>query len=315
MRIVRHAWLFSFLLAVPAPAPAQTVNDGEWLLERGDQAGFVRLTLRYGTRPENSSWTNDDVPLRQLDGLAAEAWQGSGVTVHFRIVRDAGTLACDGWFDHGKGSGHFEYTPSAQFVADLAHRGIGAPTPRQQFQMTMANLGIDLVDELAREGYERPSVDDLTRMATHGVDRAYLLSLDSAHYRLGSPAALIRMRDHGVDRDFIAELDAAGYRNLAVEQLVRVRDHGVDGDFIEELRDAGYKPSDIEELVETRDHGVDARYAKELKDVGLHDLSLSQLRRARDHGLTAGFVRRVASHGYTSLSLDELIRLRDRGLD
>jgi hypothetical protein len=194
MRLARQAWLFPFLLTVSVSA--QTVTDGQWLLERGDQAGFVRLTLSYGTRPTNSSWTNDDVPLRQLDGLAAAAWHGSGVVVHFRIVRDAGTLACDGWFDRGKGSGHFEYTPSTQFVADLARRGIGAPTSKQQFQMTMANLGIDLVDELAREGYERPSVDDLTRMATHGVDRTYLLSLDSAHYRLGSPAALIRTRDH-----------------------------------------------------------------------------------------------------------------------
>jgi len=239
MRFARRAWLL--LLLVARPASAQAVTDGQWLVDRGDSPGLVRLTLRYGVRPENDSWTSNDVPLRQLEGLPADAWRGSGVVVHFRIARDAGTLACDGWFAAGKGSGHFEYTPNPQFVSDLARRGIGTPSPKQQLEMTMANLGIDLVDELSRQGYERPRVDDLARMATHGVDLEYLKALDSAKYRLGDPAALIRMRDHGVDSDFIAELAAAGYNHLPAEELVRVRDHGVDGDFIADLRDAGYR--------------------------------------------------------------------------
>lgn len=152
MRFARR-WLLALLLAVPASA--QTVTDGQWLLERGGTAGLVRLTLRYGAHHESDNWTNDDVPLRQLEGLPADAWQGGGA-VHFRVVRDAGTLTCEGWFARSSGSGHFVYAPNAQFAAELARRGIGAPTEKQQFQMTMANVGIDLVDELAREGYERP---------------------------------------------------------------------------------------------------------------------------------------------------------------
>src|SRR2546428_10237128 len=44
----------------------------------------------------------------------------------------AGTLDCEGWFDSGKGSGHFTYQPNPDFVAELAKRGVNAPTAWEQ---------------------------------------------------------------------------------------------------------------------------------------------------------------------------------------
>src|SRR5256712_8490341 len=82
----------------------------------------------------------------------------------------AGTLDCEGWFDGGKGSGHFTYQPSPDFVAELAKRGIDAPTAWEQFQMTMAGVGLELVDELARQKYDRPTASELRRMAKARVD-------------------------------------------------------------------------------------------------------------------------------------------------
>jgi hypothetical protein len=90
--------------------------------------------------------------LTQLVGLSATEMGGPGVTVHFKIVRSAGTLTCEGWFDDGKGSGHFTYQPNPDFVAELAKRGINAPT------------------------------GDLVRLRDHGVDRDYIASLREAGY-------------------------------------------------------------------------------------------------------------------------------------
>ncbi|HEV8400741.1 MAG TPA: hypothetical protein VGQ18_13000, partial [Gemmatimonadales bacterium] len=101
------------------------------------------------------------MPLGEFVGLSAAEMRGSGVTVHFKIVRSAGTLDCDGWFDSGKGSGHFTYQPNPGFVAELAKRGVNAPTDWEQFQMTMAGVGLDLVDELARQKYDRPTAAEL----------------------------------------------------------------------------------------------------------------------------------------------------------
>src|SRR5438876_8336831 len=249
-------------LAAPVLSAQQRAvpSDGQWLIEPGERSGNVRLTIRYGERRYSDNWNSqDDVPMSQLVGLSAAEMGGAGTTVHFKIVRSAGTLTCEGWFDDGKGSGHFTYQPNPDFVVELAKRGINGapPTAWEQFQMTMAGVGLDLVDELARQKYDRPTARDLTRMATHGVDLEYVRDIGARGYHLRDSESLVRMRDHGVDPEFIESLNRAGYKDLSDEELVRVRDHGVDPDFIASLGSAGYKNLSIEALVRLRDHGVD----------------------------------------------------------
>ena len=281
--------LASFLAAPVLSAQHRVPSGGLWLIEPSERSGIVRLTIRYGERRYSDNWNSqDDVPVSQLVGLSAADMRGSGVTVHFKIVRSAGTLDCEGWFDDGKGSGHFTYQANSDFAAELAKRGINGPPPTawEQFQMTMADVGLELVDELARQKYERPTAAELARMATHGVDLEYVRDIGARGYHLADAKSLIRMRDHGVDPDFIESLTSAGYKDLSAEELVRVRDHGIDGDYIADMKEMGYAPSDPEELVESRDHGV-----------------------------TRGFIQRVKARGYGNPSLDEVIRLRDRGLE
>jgi hypothetical protein len=306
--------LVVFLAAPVLSAQHPVPSGGQWLIEPGEHQGIVRLTIRYGERRYSDSWdTQEDVPSSELVGLSPADMGGSGTTVHFMIVRSAGTLTCEGRFDEGKGSGHFTYQPNPDFVAELAKRGINAPTAWEQFSMTMAGVGVDLVDELKREGYDRPTAGDLARMGTHGVDLEYVRDIGARGYHLRDSKSLVRMRDHGVDPEFIESLDSAGYRNLGAEDLVRLRDHGVEGDYIAEMKAVGYAPSNPEELVESRDHGVDPSYITSLRQAGYEHLSLQELRRARDHGVTRGFIQRVKDRGYGKPSLDEVIRLRDRG--
>ena len=313
MRFAALLLAFVCTRAVPALAAQDPVpSGGQWLIEPGDHTGKVQLNIRYGDGRHSSNWGRD-VPLSELVGLSTADMGGSGATVHFKIVRSAGTLDCEGWFRGGNGSGHFTYQPNAGFVADLAKRGINAPTAWEQFEMTMAGVGLDLVDELQRQGYDRPTAGGLARMATHGVDLEFVRDLGARGYKLRDSESLVRMRDHGVNPEFIASLDDAGYKNLAAESLVRLRDHGVSEDYITEMKALGYAPADPEELVESRDHGVDPSYIRSLKEAGYERLSLAELRRARDHGVTRAFIERVKGR-YGNQSLDEVIRLRDRGL-
>src|SRR5438093_11555041 len=203
--------LVSFLAAPILSAQHTVPSGGQWLIEPGEHPGTVQLTVRYGERRYSDNWNSqDDVPLSQLVGLSAAEMGGSGVTVHFKIVRSAGTLDCEGWFDGGKGSGHFTYQPNPDFVAELAKRGINAPTDWEQFQMTMAGVGLDLVDELARQKYDRLSAAELARMATHGVDLEYVRDIGAIGYHLSDSESLVRMRDHGVDPAFIESLNRRG---------------------------------------------------------------------------------------------------------
>ena len=239
--------LTSLLIAPVLSAQRAVPSGGQWLIEPGDHAGTIQLSVRYGERGYSSNWSRD-VPLGEFVGLSAADMRGSGVTVHFKIVRSAGTLDCEGWFEGGKGSGHFTYQPNPGFAAELARRGIGAPTEWEQFTMTMAGVGLDLVDELKRQKYETPTTAELARMGTHGADLEYLRNVGRLGYRLGNSAGLVRMRDHGVDPDFIESLNGAGYRNLDAEALVRLRDHGVSEDYIADMKEMGYAPADPEDL-------------------------------------------------------------------
>ena len=172
--------LVAGFLAAPVLSAQHTVpSGGQWLIEPADHAGRVQLTIRYGEDRHSSDWGRD-VPLSELVGLSAAEMGGSGATVHFKIVRSAGTLSCEGWFADGKGSGHFTYQANSEFVAELAKRGINAPTDWEQFQMTMAGVGLELVDELQRQGYDRPTAGELARMATHGVDLEYVRAIRRA---------------------------------------------------------------------------------------------------------------------------------------
>ena len=123
--------LIAFLAAPLLSAQRVVPSGGQWLIEPGERSAIIRLTIRYGERRSRDNWNSqDDVPLSQLVGLSAADMGGSGVTVHFKIVRSAGTLTCEGWFEGGKGSGHFTYQPNPDFVAELAKRGINGPPRR-----------------------------------------------------------------------------------------------------------------------------------------------------------------------------------------
>ncbi len=212
--------LIAFLAAPLLSAQRVVPTGGQWLIEPGERSGIVRLTIRYGERRSWDNWNSqDDVPLSQLVGLSAADMRGSGVTVHFKIVRSAGTLDCEGWFDDGKGSGHFTYQPNPDFVAELAKRGVTGPPPTawEQFQMTVADVGLELVDELARQKYERPTAAELARMATHGVDLEYVRDIGARGYHLSDSKSLVRMRDHGVNPEFIESLNNAGHKNLGAD--------------------------------------------------------------------------------------------------
>src|SRR5882724_11671126 len=242
------ALLATVLIVTPLAAQRAVPSDGQWLIDRYERTGKLHLDIRYGEDGHSSSWGRP-IALSELTGLSTGEMEGAGATVHFKIVRAAGTLACDGYFAHGQGSGHFTYQPNPDFVTQLAQRGVDRPTAWEQFTMTMAGMGLDLVDELKGQKYETPTSRELARMASHGVDLEYVRQIGARGYHMGEAERLVKMRDHGVDAEFIAALDHAGYRDLETEDLVRVRDHGVDPEFIASLDRAGYQHLSLERLV------------------------------------------------------------------
>ena len=301
-----------------SPTPLQTAGapevTGTWEVHLSGTPGQVQLTVRRGRSTNSRTMALAD--LERLAGTTlASASKVPASTVHFPIRREAGTFTIDGTCRNKACAGTFSFEPSATFGAELAKRGIGRPTPEDQFHLAVADIGIAYLDTLAAAGYAKPDLRTLVRAAQHGVDAGYVKEMAALGYRVGTVETLIRLRDHGVDPEYVRGMAANGLEKLSADDLVRGRDHGVDPEYVRGLAALGYRDLSLDALVNARDHGVDPEYVRGMAANGLQKLSLDELVRARDHGVDPEYVRGMAELGYKAVALDALIRMRDHGVD
>lgn len=319
MRAIASLFTVAAALAAAAIIPsagAQTAADTVgWTIEGKDgDPGRVQLSLTRKL-PRGQWMHSNTVSLSDLGGVtAAQLADASGAPVAFRIVRHAGTLECEGIARRGRGTGECAFRPDRGFVSALSSRGVGTATDQQLFSLAMGNIGLDFVDELDRQKYARPTVDDLIRAGDHGARLDYLRLMGGLGYRVGTLSALIEMRDHGVTADFVSDLVRHGVRDISAGDLVRLRDHGVSPAFVGEMRTLGYSGLGVEQLIRLRDHGVSASYVRELADHGIKGMAPELLVRLRDHGVSASFVGEMSRLGYNRFGPSDLIRLRDHGV-
>lgn len=309
-------------LLLTSAARAQQAYSGQWLIDAKPQSEKVHLNLRYrrsekkaGSELDFNNSTSFDIPIAQLSGLTpTQIMSAAGGQVKFQLVRDAGTVECEGWFKDGHGAGHFVFTPNAGFAAELTKRGYAAPTVEQQFMMAFHTVDLNLIEELRIQGFKQPTTSLLVRMGTHGVRLNYMKELHGLGYRVKSAEELIRMVDHGVSLRYIRNLAALGYERLSVEQLVRAADHGVSSEYIRNVQSAGYGRLALEEFVRMADHGVSSKYMLALSELGYKQLPVEQLIKLADHGVSSRYVRALKSLGYENVPVEQLIKLVDHGV-
>jgi beta-lactamase regulating signal transducer with metallopeptidase domain len=307
MAVVRAA-LMPIDSPPPVPAPGAQEFTGTWDVHLSSDPGQVQLTVRSGHSTHGRT-----MALADLERLAGTTL-ASASTVHFPIRREAGTFTIDGTCRNSACAGTFVFEPSATFGAELAKRGIGRPTPQDQFYLAVADIGIAYLDTLAAAGYATPDLRTLVRAAQHGVDGAYVKEMAALGYRLGTVDPLIRLRDHGVDPEYVRGMAENGLAKLSANDLVRGRDHGVDPDYVHDLAALGFGGLGLDALVEARDHGVDPTYIRDMQSLG-HKLTIDGFTRTRDHGVDPDYVRGLASLGYDGLTDDALVSARDHGVD
>jgi hypothetical protein len=246
----------AFALAAQAQEPPRL----DWRLDRWD--GDLQLTLSYRT-DHGSSVDSHPVKFGEFAGLTeAQLAAPSLTTVTFQIRRDAGDFDCDGSARADRASGTCDFRANPAFAGVLKAHGIGPANGADLFQLAYADIGRAYLDELARQGYATPTVDDLRRAGQHGVTLAYVRDMGQAGYRAGALSELIRIRDHGVNQRYVQALKDAGYAHPSLEELLRARDHGVSAQYIASLAAAGYRGLPLETLVRLRDHGVTGPFAE-----------------------------------------------------
>lgn len=310
--------LLGLMLVVSLTAAAKTRDssspaEGDWKIEpQQGESGKIQFQLhREWTNENGHSVVSSSFDLRRedLSGLRREDWTSDHADVAFDLVRDAGTVHCQGVMRHGRGIGEYTFEPDARFAEEVERAGYGTPTPDE-----MMRFAIHDVDRTYLRGFQgrHDRIEDLIRFKVHDVTPAFVNTMSAGGYRDLSADDIVRFKVHGVDPSFVRELGGLGYDRPSPDDLVRLKVHGVSADYIRDLLAlASPKPS-MDDMIRMHIHGVEASYVKELRDAGFDRLPADDLVRLKVHGVSPGEARRARSRDRAS-TVDDVIRLKVRG--
>src|SRR5262249_59142573 len=91
---------------------AEAPMTGEWILDMRPAPNFVYFSIHRRSERGGSFSSSSDIRADSIKGLSEAQASSNGSPVSFQVVRDAGTLNCEGWFKQGKGSGTFTFVPN-----------------------------------------------------------------------------------------------------------------------------------------------------------------------------------------------------------
>jgi hypothetical protein len=235
------------------------------------------------------------VPLAKLTGLT-----GADGDSKFTYRAAAGTIDFDGHFSAAQGAGHFRFTPSDEFVRDMAQLGYTdfkedslliyavhdlspsvvrelkamgyQPSRRELDDVAIFDINPEAIREFARLGYPNLTLRELVNMRVGNVDASYINALRDLGYTNLSAHEISETAILGVKPDYIRELRGAGLKNLTLRELRDLRIGNITAKRIEAYRAAGYSDLTAHQLSEMGIMGVTPEYIKEMNDIGIHDL-------------------------------------------
>jgi hypothetical protein len=259
---------------------AQTTLSGDWKAEVKSEKSpdklylsFERRTEKGGRNQHGSSFNYSD-----LQGLSREQAQAGGA-VKFSLVREAGTIECEGNFANGKGAGTFRFTANPQFVSAMKTRGFDfeADTSRRRsqnieerlFSAAMVNVTTALADDLISANFGNLDTEDLFKAAIFKVDSKFMREMKASGFPNLGMEELVKARIFKIDADFVKEVVAMGFDKEPFESLVKMRIFKVTPEFIAEARNEGLTNLDIEDLVKMRIFKIDSAFIREARTEGV----------------------------------------------
>ena len=268
---------------------AQSAVTGTWdasIKEKSPdkiQLSFERKT-DHGRNQNSSSYSYSE-----LQGLSAQQSNGR---VTFRLVRDAGTIECEGTFANGRGSGTFTFVPNRSYVDAMRSRGFdfekswkdndddSATLDDRLFTAAMLNVSTALADDLRSANFPNLDVGDLFK------------------------AAIFK-----IDGKFMAEMKATGFPNLGMEELVKARIFKIDADFVRKIKDMGFGTTDFENLVKYSIFKVTPEFLADLKAEGLTNLTSEDVVKARIFKIDADFIRKARAE-VPDANMETLVQMK-----
>ena len=290
MRAV-YSLAFVMLVAGAEAAVAQGVLTGDWTAStKTEESDKINLSFERRTERGGRSQMGSTYAYADLQGLSREQ-AVSGGPVKFSLVREAGTIDCEGSFQNGRGSGTFRFTGNRSFVSAMKSRGFDfetkpsashheRDTENRLFAATTLNVTTALADDLLSADFGKLDVDDLFK------------------------AAIFK-----VDSKFMREMKATGFPNLRMEELVKARIFKIDADFVRQVAEMGLEKGSFESLVKMRIFKVTPEFIAEARSEGLENLSVEDLVKMRIFNIDGEFIRQAKADG-VPLEVEKLVQER-----
>ena len=278
--------IFAFLLALTVSAQeaitgtwradTKTKWDKEDKQEKADAAEKIYLSFERRTEKGGRSQNGHTYNYSELTGLSKQQALGSGA-VKFSLVREAGTIDCEGTFTDGKGAGTFRFTPNMQFVSAMKSRGFDfEKSPKENgevnerlFAAATLNVTTALADDLLSANFGPLDCDDLFKAAIFKIDSKFMREMKASGFPNLGMEDLVKARIFKIDADFVREVAGMGFNNEPFESLVKMRIFKVTPEFINEVRAEGLTNLDVEDLVKMRIFKIDGAFIRQARAEGV----------------------------------------------
>jgi hypothetical protein len=267
---------------------AQTATSGEWhgdSTKQKDGKIYLSFEMRTARGGHNQNGSNYDYA--DLEGLTRD--QAQNGKVNFRLVREAGTIECQGTFTDGKGAGTFTFTPNRGFIDAMKSRGF-------DFEKSAAKHEGDLEDRL----FAATTIGVTTKLAD---------DLLSANFGPLDVEDLFKAAIFKITPEFMAEMKATGFPNMGMEELVKARIFKIDADYVRQMRDMGFEKENFEGLVKFRIFKVTPEFLNELKAEGFSNLSSEEVVKFRIFNIDSDFIRKAKAED-PNVTVEDLVQMK-----
>ena len=271
---------------------AQNVITGEWTAdtrsEKQEKDGKIQLSFERNKGANHHNQFGSSFAYEDLQGLTREQAQNGKVS--FRLVREAGTIECEGTFVNGKGSGTFRFTPDSGYLGAMKSRGFdfekatgkgGEGVEDKQLSAAMLNVTTALADDLKSVGFGDLDVEDLFK------------------------AAIFK-----IDSKFMAEMKATGFPDLKMEDLVKARIFKIDADYVKQVKDMGFaEKADFEGLVKFRIFKITPEFLSALKAEGFTNLSSEEVVKFSIFKIDPEFIRKAKAED-PNVTVEDMVKMK-----
>jgi hypothetical protein len=286
MRRRLATFTFALLVSMAGLVPrAAAQSSGTWSIRPSETSGEVHLRFQASDAGQGNFDISRSVKASELRGLTtAQMASQAGTTVHFEIVREAGTFACDGNFRQEHGAGTFVFHANPRFALALQALGISGTDQASIRSMAFVDVTTDWTRQMKAAGVDVHTAKQLVEMRIFDVTPDYVRDLRKLGYTITEPRQLTKLSIFHVTPDSIRGLQQAGYHPDA-EQLVKMSIFKVTPEFIAQVKQLGYTNVPIDELIRMRIFRVTPDYIRTMRSRGLKDLTVDKLVRMRIAGI------------------------------